>query len=128
MSAALDRGSQVDKRYEVYCLADPLFYGSTTQVREERLDFEFMHWPVPAGWERSELEEWLVHRPTGTPFSKSTSQPAWITPTRSSRQCRTTAFGIGFRSSFCVVLPVAAGQRQVRTPGVERKAAGKTGR
>jgi tRNA A-37 threonylcarbamoyl transferase component Bud32 len=55
----------VDKRYEVYCFADPLFYDSTTQVREERLDFEFTGCPVPPGWERSGLEDWLVYWPVG---------------------------------------------------------------
>jgi tRNA A-37 threonylcarbamoyl transferase component Bud32 len=58
----------VDKRYEVYCLADPLFYDSTIQVREERLGFEFTRRPVPLGWERTELEDWLVHRPVGVSF------------------------------------------------------------
>jgi tRNA A-37 threonylcarbamoyl transferase component Bud32 len=55
----------VDKRYEVYCFADPLFYDSTTHVREERLDFELARCPVPQGWERSELEDWLVCWPVG---------------------------------------------------------------
>ncbi len=55
----------MDKRYEVYCLADPLFYDSTAQVREERHGFEFTDSPVPPGWERSELEDWLVQWPTG---------------------------------------------------------------
>ena len=58
----------MDKRYEVYCFADPLFYDSMSQVREERLCFEFTRRPVPAGWERMELEDWLVHRPVGIPF------------------------------------------------------------
>jgi tRNA A-37 threonylcarbamoyl transferase component Bud32 len=49
----------------VYCFADPLFYDSTTRVREERLDFEFTGCPVPPGWERSELEDWLVYWPAG---------------------------------------------------------------
>jgi tRNA A-37 threonylcarbamoyl transferase component Bud32 len=57
--------TQVDKRYEVYCLADPLFYDSTSQVREERLNFEFARRAVPLGWERSELTDWLVYRPVG---------------------------------------------------------------
>jgi tRNA A-37 threonylcarbamoyl transferase component Bud32 len=63
----LGEGSQVDKRYEVYCLADPLFYDSTTQVREERLGFEVSRRPIPEGWERTELADWLVYRPVGVP-------------------------------------------------------------
>ncbi|MGH4008142.1 MAG: class III lanthionine synthetase LanKC [Pseudonocardiaceae bacterium] len=57
----------MDKRYEVYCFTDPLFYDSTTQVREERLGFEFTSCPVPQGWERSELDDWLVHWPIKIP-------------------------------------------------------------
>jgi class III lanthionine synthetase len=55
----------VDKRYEVYCLADPLFYDSTSQVREERFVLEFTRRPVPVGWERTGLADWLVHHPVG---------------------------------------------------------------
>jgi serine/threonine protein kinase len=61
----LGEGTQVDKRYEVFCLADPLFYDSTSRVQEERLGFEFTRRPVPVGWERTELADWLVHRPVG---------------------------------------------------------------
>jgi tRNA A-37 threonylcarbamoyl transferase component Bud32 len=61
------RRSQVDKRYEVFCFADPLFYDAATQVREERLEFECARCPVPQGWERSELEDWLVYWPVGVP-------------------------------------------------------------
>lgn len=53
----------MDKRYEVYCLVDPLFYDSTSQVGEQPRDFEFGHAPVPEGWAASELEDWRVHNP-----------------------------------------------------------------
>ncbi|MGH3835902.1 MAG: class III lanthionine synthetase LanKC [Pseudonocardiaceae bacterium] len=53
----------MDKRYEVYCLVDPYFYDSTSQVGEQPLDFELGHSPVPAGWAASELEDWCVRRP-----------------------------------------------------------------
>jgi len=49
----------------VYCHADPLFYDSTTRVADDRLGFEFTRRLVPSGWERSELGDWLVYRPTG---------------------------------------------------------------
>ena len=55
----------MDKRYEVYCFADPLFYDSTTQAQEEGPGFELAQLPVPPGWERSELEDWLVYWPIG---------------------------------------------------------------
>ncbi len=58
----------MDKRYEAYCLADRLFYDSTSRVREGCLSFEHTCGPVPQGWERSVLEDWLVHRPVGVPI------------------------------------------------------------
>jgi predicted Ser/Thr protein kinase len=60
----------VDKRYEVYCFADPLFYDSTTQAPEERPGFEFTRRPIPPGWERSERDDWLVYRLSGEPLAK----------------------------------------------------------
>ena len=53
----------MDKRYEVYCLVDPLFYDSTSQVGEQPRDFELGHAPVPEGWTASELEDWRVRSP-----------------------------------------------------------------
>ncbi|MGH4003272.1 MAG: class III lanthionine synthetase LanKC, partial [Pseudonocardiaceae bacterium] len=53
----------MDKRYEVYCLVDPHFYDSTSQVGEQPRDFELGHSPVPEGWTASDLEDWRVHRP-----------------------------------------------------------------
>ena len=53
----------MDKRYEVYCLVDPLFYDSTSQVGEQPRDFELGHAPVPEGWAASELEDWRVRSP-----------------------------------------------------------------
>lgn len=55
----------MDKRYEVYCFADPLFYDSRTQVRDERFGFEVARRPIPAGCELTELADWLVYRPVG---------------------------------------------------------------
>jgi len=53
----------VDKRYEVYCLADALFYDAPGTVREIHTEFSRTRCPVPPGWERTELDDWLVHRP-----------------------------------------------------------------
>jgi tRNA A-37 threonylcarbamoyl transferase component Bud32 len=58
----------VDKRYEVFCLADPFFYDATKQVQDERVAFELTGRPVPPGWERAELEDWLVYRPSDLSF------------------------------------------------------------
>lgn len=53
----------MDKRYEAYCLTDPFFYDSPRQLRTENFDFELARSPVPEGWDRSELEDWVVYRP-----------------------------------------------------------------
>jgi tRNA A-37 threonylcarbamoyl transferase component Bud32 len=55
----------VDRSYELYCLADRLFYDSPTIARRNDPDFDAARDPVPAGWERSELEDWLVYVPGG---------------------------------------------------------------
>ncbi len=55
----------MDKRYEVYCLADSLFYDAPTRPDGQESDFELVHEPVPSGWSRSELESWIVFRPDG---------------------------------------------------------------
>ncbi|MDQ4031881.1 MAG: class III lanthionine synthetase LanKC [Actinomycetota bacterium] len=53
----------VDKRYELYCLVDPLFYDSTSRLGKQPRDFQFGHAPVPDGWVASELEDWHVQHP-----------------------------------------------------------------
>ncbi|OEJ52600.1 hypothetical protein [Streptomyces agglomeratus] len=54
----------MDKRYEVYCLVDPWFYDAPAHTgRDESHDFEAARRPVPDGWVRSELGDWLVYRP-----------------------------------------------------------------
>jgi tRNA A-37 threonylcarbamoyl transferase component Bud32 len=58
-------GGVVDKRYEVYCRADPYFYDSTSRLGEQSRDFELGHAPVPEDWVASELEDWHVHHPVG---------------------------------------------------------------
>jgi class III lanthionine synthetase len=51
---------------EAYCLADPLFYDSPTATRggDDR-DFRLAEAPPPPGWERVELEDWLMYQPIG---------------------------------------------------------------
>jgi tRNA A-37 threonylcarbamoyl transferase component Bud32 len=49
--------------YEVYCLADPAFYDSPTEAANEDADFELARGPVPEGWTRSHLDDWIVYRP-----------------------------------------------------------------
>ncbi|MGI9064424.1 MAG: class III lanthionine synthetase LanKC [Pseudonocardiaceae bacterium] len=58
----------MDKRYEVYCHTDPLFYDLPTQAAQHSPDYAVGRAPVPDGWERSVLESWLVHQPRGVTF------------------------------------------------------------
>ncbi len=56
----------MDKRYELYCLADRLFYDSPSRRAHDDAAFPVADRPLPAGWERADQGEWITHRPTGT--------------------------------------------------------------
>ena len=56
-------GVNVDRSYEGYCLVDPLFYDNPMLARWDDVDFPIAALPVPAGWSRVELEDWLVYAP-----------------------------------------------------------------
>lgn len=58
----------MDRTYDAYCLADPVFYDSPGRVQGENLDFALVAGPVPAGWTRYPLDDWLVYRPEGVPL------------------------------------------------------------
>lgn len=53
------------KGYEVYCLVDPLFYESPTLQASLDSRFSAAQRPLPAGWTRTELDDWLVYMPDG---------------------------------------------------------------
>ncbi|MGW1075617.1 class III lanthionine synthetase LanKC [Streptomyces sp. NPDC002537] len=55
----------MDQRYDAYCMADPIFYDSPTELKEENLGFSVAEGPVPEGWQRFEQDDWLVYRPDG---------------------------------------------------------------
>src|SRR3954465_14011139 len=52
--------------YEAYCLVDPFFYDDPIVARSSDRDFAIAQAPPPPGWQRSELDDWLVYMPTGT--------------------------------------------------------------
>jgi hypothetical protein len=54
----------VDKQYEQYCLADPLFYDSL-QRRDQRTLFPAARRPLPRGWQRIPYGEWMIFRAPG---------------------------------------------------------------
>ena len=59
----------MDKAYELFCFADPVFYDSPTAVPSgdhlsgDSIGFAIARGPVPEGWERHDLEDWLVYMP-----------------------------------------------------------------
>src|SRR5689334_6909652 len=50
-------------RYELYCLADPLFYDSPVGPRAGRYGYEIAGRPVPTGWRRVTRGDWVVLAP-----------------------------------------------------------------
>src|SRR5215469_5737279 len=55
----------MDKRYELYCLTDPHFYDSPWRLLADDFDFKLPGRQAPKGWERSELDDWVVWKPGG---------------------------------------------------------------
>ena len=61
-------GASVDKRYELFCLADPLFYDSPNRSGAADRCFAVATRPLPAGWAQTRLGEWQVQMPPGDPL------------------------------------------------------------
>lgn len=53
----------MDRGYESFCLADRHFYDAPECARGDDVDFEAAAQPVPDGWKRGELDDWLVYWP-----------------------------------------------------------------
>jgi tRNA A-37 threonylcarbamoyl transferase component Bud32 len=56
----------VDKQYEQYCVADPIFYDSPRQ-HDLRTLFPISRRPLPDGWSRACHGDWLMNIPPGPP-------------------------------------------------------------
>ncbi len=54
----------MDERYDSYCAADPLFYDSLGSAVAQPT-FPAATRPLPAGWRRESLDDWLIHAPDG---------------------------------------------------------------
>ncbi|HEV7830418.1 MAG TPA: serine/threonine protein kinase, partial [Pseudonocardiaceae bacterium] len=54
----------MDNGYEVYCIADPLFYDSMSGSNRVE-SFDAARRPVPEGWQRRPLDNWVVMNPVG---------------------------------------------------------------
>ncbi|MGH3935884.1 MAG: class III lanthionine synthetase LanKC [Pseudonocardiaceae bacterium] len=66
------KGDLVDDGYEVYCIADPLFYDSMIGPSRSEF-FDAAQRPVPEGWERRFNDNWVVLHPLGA----SVPQQGW---------------------------------------------------
>ncbi|GAA2864256.1 class III lanthionine synthetase LanKC [Streptosporangium fragile] len=53
----------MDDQYELYCLADPLFYDTLDGRRGEHPDFALATRDVPDGWEHRATDTWLHYAP-----------------------------------------------------------------
>ncbi|MGH3753513.1 MAG: class III lanthionine synthetase LanKC [Pseudonocardiaceae bacterium] len=62
----------MDDGYEVYCIADPLFYDSMIGPSRSE-SFDATQRLVPEGWERRIADNWVVMNPVGT----SVPQQGW---------------------------------------------------
>lgn len=51
------------EQYELYCLADKLFYDTLDQQRTEYPDFPACANPVPEGWEHGPSDTWMYYAP-----------------------------------------------------------------
>lgn len=58
----------MDKGYEGFCLTSAYFYDSPNLARDDDVDYEIAEAPVPEGWERDELDDWLVYTPVDGRF------------------------------------------------------------
>ena len=53
----------MDKGYELYCLADPLFYDSPTLATVEDEPFAIARRELPDGWRGEHMDDWLMCLP-----------------------------------------------------------------
>ncbi|MGW5561151.1 class III lanthionine synthetase LanKC [Micromonospora sp. NPDC003944] len=54
----------MDERYDSYCAADRLFYDSLGSAVAQPV-FPAADRPVPSGWRRESLDDWLIYAPEG---------------------------------------------------------------
>ncbi|HTU76079.1 MAG TPA: class III lanthionine synthetase LanKC [Trebonia sp.] len=62
----------MDKQYELYCLADNLFYDAPGHSGRQA-PFPFIERPLPADWARTPIGDWVAFRPT----SKAIPSQGW---------------------------------------------------
>ena len=50
----------MDRGYEAYCFVDPTFYDAPARMERPELDFDLTGTAPPDGWDRSELDDWVL--------------------------------------------------------------------
>ena len=50
----------MDRGYEAYCFVDPTFYDAPVRMERPELDFDLTSAAAPDGWDRSELDDWVL--------------------------------------------------------------------
>jgi serine/threonine protein kinase len=55
----------MDRRYDAYCAADPLFYDSLATVQRSAADFPAARRQLPDGWRIRAHDDWLIAGPDG---------------------------------------------------------------
>ena len=58
----------MDKQYEQYCLASPYFYDFPHRDNSTAEEFLVAGRPLPSGWRRERLGDWLINIPPGPPI------------------------------------------------------------
>jgi hypothetical protein len=54
----------MDERYEAYCAVDAFFFDSLARIQTKIADFPAAARPIPEGWRREVIEDWLMYGPT----------------------------------------------------------------
>lgn len=55
----------MDKGYEIYCLADPVFYDSPVRATAGEQAFPIVARELPRGWKSERMDDWLMCYPEG---------------------------------------------------------------
>jgi serine/threonine protein kinase len=61
----MKEGPDVDRRYDAYCAADPLFYDSLATEQRSASDFPAARRSLPDGWRIQAHDDWLITGPVG---------------------------------------------------------------
>jgi tRNA A-37 threonylcarbamoyl transferase component Bud32 len=64
----------VEKQYELYCLANPIFYDSPLRSGRHA-HFQVINRPLPAGWQRTPHGDWMMYRPPDSAMAPHSAMP-----------------------------------------------------